>query len=230
MSTNLCSHTVEDRANAVAVLVRQSVASWLEIAKHVRDAKTDLNSQDFENFVELTGLTSAICDKLCCVAQSQKLYSDDLSRHSSRLEGWTNLYELSKLKNPELDDFVTMLDNDQTVPVTREFIRSFRAGGTPKAARAKQSVVARIVLLNEEVCRLDLVEFEKLKEIIEQITRVIDSAAPAIAIQVVDNVIVEFETLLSSEELDETADTLDGEESLTLPSMQDVRIEEQPFF
>ena len=200
MSTNLCSHTVEERANAVCALVRQSVAAWLEVAKHVRAAKSELNEADFTNFIELTGLTKAICDKLLRIAQCDKLYDAELSKHSNRLEGWTNLYELSKLNNPELDEFVSELDKDQTVAVTREFIRSFKASSQKSSAPSKQSVVAKIMLSHDDVARLDLIEFEKLKALLDEVVRMIDAASPAVSIKVIDSVVQNFETLLSREE------------------------------
>ena len=82
---------VEERATAVSSLVRQSVSSWKEVAKHVKAAKAELSDEDYLDFVKLTGLTGPICDKLCRVAQSDNLYSDEMNKHSGRLEGWTNL-------------------------------------------------------------------------------------------------------------------------------------------
>jgi len=200
LSTNLCSHTVKERANAVCALVRQSVAAWLEVAKHVRAAKSELTEGDFANFIELTGLTKAICDKLLRIAQCDKLYDTELNKHSSRLEGWTNLYELSKLNNPELDQFVSELDKDQTVAVTREFIRSFRASSQKPSAQSKQSVVAKVMFSHDDVARLDLIEFEKLKALLDEIGRLIDAASPAISIKVIDSVVLNFEALLSTDE------------------------------
>lgn len=201
MSTNLCSHTVEERANVVCTLVRQSVAAWLEVAKHVRAAKLELTENDFTTFIALTGLTKAICDKLLRIAQCDKLYDAELGKHSNRLEGWTNLYELSKLNNPELDEFASELDKDQTVAVTREFISSFKARSQKSSAQSKQSVVAKIMFSHDDVARLDLNEFEKLKALIDEIGRMIDAASQAISIKVIDRVVLNFEALLSAEEV-----------------------------
>ena len=227
MSTNVYSHSVQERAAIVTALVRQSVSSWLEIANCVKAAKRELTKLDFETFVELTGLTKPICDKLFRIAKCDKLYDPEINKHTSRLEGWTNLYELSKLNNPELDQFVTALDRDQTVSVTKDFIRSFRASSPKKPASPQQTIVAKIVLSDDDIGRLDLVEFEKLKDMIEQITRMIDAASPAISIDVLDNVIQKFEKQLSSEIIDESAQH-DLAEDL-LPLMPQPSIEEHSF-
>ena len=219
---------VEERATAVSSLVRQSVSSWKEVAKHVKAAKAELSDEDYLDFVKLTGLTGPICDKLCRVAQSDNLYSDEMNKHSGRLEGWTNLYELSKLTNPELDEFVLTLDSDRTVPVTREFIQSFKAGASKPSSSRKQSVVAKIMFSHDEIGRLDLTEFEKLKDMMEQITRAIDAASPVVSILVVNSVIEEFEAQLLSKEIDES-ELAEYAEKHFIPSSSEAHIEERSF-
>ena len=71
MSTEVCpTQNLDERVKIVSMLVRQTVASWLEVAKHVRAAKKELNEAEFDNFVELTGLTKTICDKLCRIGEN----------------------------------------------------------------------------------------------------------------------------------------------------------------
>ena len=180
----------------VAALVRQSVTSWLGVAKHVRAAKTELTESDFTTFIQIAGLTKAICDKLLRIAQCQRLYEREFQKHCNRLDGWTNLYELSKLNNPAIDNFVQHIENDTSVAVTNEFIRSFASSKSSASKAPASVVVAKISLLHDELNRLDLVEFEKLKELLGDIQRKIDAAAPAIVVKLFDMTLADVEARL----------------------------------
>ncbi len=206
MSTNLCSHTVEERASIVAALVRHSVTSWLEVAKHVRAAKLELTESDFTIFIQITGLTRAICDKLLRIAQCQRLYEREFQKHCNRLDGWTNLYELSKLKNAAIDNFVQHIEHDTNVAVTNEFIRSFASSKSSGSKAPASFVVAKVLLLHDELNRLDLVEFDKIKELLGDIQRKIDAAAPAIVIKVFDVKLADVEARLSFDTSNEQDD------------------------
>ena len=219
MSTNLCSHTVEERASIVAALVRHSVTSWLEVAKHVREAKIELPEGDFTIFIQITGLTNAICDKLLRIAQCQRLYEREFQKHCNRLDGWTNLYELSKLNNAAIDNFVQHIEHDTNVAVTNEFIRSFASSKSSASKAPASFVVAKVSLLHDELNRLDLVEFDKIKELLGDIQRKIDAAAPAIVIKVFDVKLADVEARLSFDTSNEQGDPgTDSGSAFILPS------------
>ena len=199
MSTDLQTHTVESRVKIVTALIRQSVEAWLDIAKHVQSAKIELCPTDFAKFLELTSLTKAISDKLLRIAQCQRLYESEFQKHCNRLDGWTNLYEVSKLNNPEIDRFVEHIDQDAGVAVTSELIRSFSSSKSSKSPSSSSYQLANIVMLHDELQRLDLVEFDRLKTLIDQIHRMIDAAAPALSIKIFDDTITALEARLSLE-------------------------------
>lgn len=172
----------EERASEVSALVRQSVDTWLQIALHVHDARESLNPNEYEEFVKLSGLTSSICDKLLRIAKTPALYSADVQKHHSRLEGWTTLYEVSKLKPASFDKLIQKLEKSPDVPVTREFISQFRDKSS--SASAQKITIAHILIDEADMLRFDYDQLQKFKDSLEEIQRIIDRSAPAVSMTI----------------------------------------------
>ncbi len=215
MSNNSISQTVEERASAVSSLVRQSVDTWLQISQHVYDARESLKPDDYEEFVKLAGLTISICDKLIRIAKTPRLYSDGMERHRSRLEGWTTLYEVSKLKPAKIDELVQVMDKSPDLPVTREFIETFKepSGRVFK----KRTLIGSILIDEDDLQRFDFDQFLKLKESLDDIQRIVDRSAPAVSMKLHGKEIGRIEQLLIDADsvLTEDEDSIMSEQTCT---------------
>ena len=100
----------ESRAARVSLLLKTSATVWLEIAKEVYDAKLSLSSDDFSVFLQKASLTTTIADKMPRIAKTADLYSDETKKHIQKFEGWSTLYEASKLKSNERNELIDTLN------------------------------------------------------------------------------------------------------------------------
>lgn len=187
--------SAEERASTVSSLVRQSVDTWLQIALHVHDARESLSPDEYDEFIKLSGLTTSICDKLLRIAKTPALYSADVQKHRSRLEGWTTLYEVSKLKPAKFDELIQTLEKSPDIPVTREFINQFRDKSSN--ASPPKTAIAQILIDQADVLRFDFDQLQKLRESLDEIQRIIDRSAPAVSMTIKDCELEKIENALT---------------------------------
>ena len=175
---------IESRAARVSSLLRTSATVWLEIAKEVYDAKLNLSSDDFSVFLQKASLTTAIADKMPRIAKTADLYSDEFKKHVQKFEGWSTLYEASKLKSDEHKELIDTLNKKPEQVVTRAFIQSFRKPS--QSSKKSETVIVEIKVSDDDISRFDYDNFSELKAQIDEIQRKIDRLSPAVSITVKD--------------------------------------------
>lgn len=195
---------IESRAARVSSLLRTSATIWLEIAKEVYDAKLSLSSDDFSIFLQKASLTTAVADKMPRVAKTADLYSDEAKKHIQKFEGWSTLYEASKLKSDERKELLDTLNKNPDLEVSRAFIQSFRKA--TKSVQKSETIIVEIKVNDADISRFNYDNFSELKTQIDEIKRKIDRLSPAINITVKDDKISKIENTIINQIQDFPAD------------------------
>ena len=172
----------EIRASKLKVLLKKSANLWLEAATQVSDAKSNLGPNADSLFLTKAALTTAIADKLLRIAIQPVLYSDEMKPHISKLEGWSTLYEASKLKKQEMSNLLSALDKDKDLVLSRSVIQSFRSNN--KIIAKANMIVAQITINEDDIKRLGYDQYIKFKNDLSEIERIIDRSYPAIGLAI----------------------------------------------
>lgn len=159
------------RAKRINDLMKRSTEVWLEIAREVSDAKKCLDENCYDFFLKKASLTPAIANKMPRIAKTAPLYAEEAKKYVQRLEGWSTLYEVAKLKPAEIQSFFRALDDDPDLVPSRDTITRFRKTKSPKS----NDVVAATILINPaDLQRLSFDQFMDIKECLVDISRIID--------------------------------------------------------
>lgn len=73
-------------------------------------------------FVNDTGFTKSVADKLVRVGRKNSLYAEDKLAFIASVHGWTVLYELSKLEDKQIDQLIDDVKSGSIERITREVI------------------------------------------------------------------------------------------------------------
>jgi len=185
---------IEARAARVSSLLRTSATVWLEIAKEVYDAKQSLSADDFNIFLRQASLTTAVADKMPRIAKTADLYSDEAKKHIQKFEGWSTLYEASKLNSDERKELIDHLNKNPDLEVSRAFIQSLRKA--TKSVQKSETIIVEIKFNDADISRINYDQFLNFKEEIDDIRRKIDRLSPAVNIAVKDNQISKIEEII----------------------------------
>lgn len=135
---------IKTRVERVSALVKRSATVWLDVAKEFTDAKAKLKQHAYEKFVNDTGFTKAVADKLLSVGKCKRLYAEELQQVVEQTDGWSTLYELSKLeRDKKLDQVIDHVRQNPSMNVTRSVVHSIATGNSPTA---RDLVLVRIVV------------------------------------------------------------------------------------
>jgi hypothetical protein len=195
---------IESRAARVSALLRTSATVWLEIAKEVYEAKVTLSPEDFSIFQRKASITAAVADKMPRIAKTADLYSDEAKKNIQKFEGWSTLYEASKLKSDERKELLDTLNKNPDLEVSRAFIQSFRK--TSQSTKKSDTVIVEIKVSDDDISRFDYDNFSELKAQIDEIQRKIDRLSPAVSITVKDDKISKIEDTIINQSQDFPAD------------------------
>ena len=149
------------RVKSVQGFMKQSTAAWLSIAREIYKAKNNLKEHAFEKFIEDVRLTKTIAEKLTQVGKCNALYhKPDLDLITS-VDGWTVLYELSKLDTKRLTSLFTKLRAGPTIKLTRKVVVDHASG---KSSSGKCFVIASIEIDEKELKRLSDQQFKQVEK------------------------------------------------------------------
>lgn len=210
---------IQIRASRVSALIKQSTAMWLEVATEVCSAKLTLKQHAYEIFLERTSISQSVADKLLKIASQRTLYSERATSHLKRIDGWTTLYEIAKLKPAKINELLHTLDDDPTMILSRSAIQQFREHKT-KSAAAPKVTVATIKVSEVDLLRLDFEQFLKFKDSLDDVQRIIDRCSPAVSMNVSSKEIQRLEEkLVNASSEDAESEHLDFEDE-PIPSAQ----------
>jgi hypothetical protein len=166
-STSPLSHTdlndIKSRVDRVRSYLKQSTSAWLSIGIEFNNAKTKLHQLAFEKFVIECGFTTSVADKLVKIGACAILHTEEKLPLVSCAEGWTVLYELTKLAPKQINNLLEVVANDNEKKLTRELIYNF---ANNKPLDAKRIVVASIEL---DEAKLKSMSFEQFNEVQKRI-------------------------------------------------------------
>src|SRR5262245_8199755 len=109
MSSKDTAFTIEElndvkaRVDRVSAHLVRSTTAWLDVAREFADAKTSLKQHAFERFVNDAGFTKPVADKLIKIGQCKQLYANEARDMVGCIDGWTTLYEVSKLSEKRIE-------------------------------------------------------------------------------------------------------------------------------
>jgi hypothetical protein len=124
---------IAERVRKVKSLVRKSADAWLEAAKEVATAKGDLTRLAFERFCTDAGFTKSVADKLIRIGKCDRLYQREAGKHIGAIDGWSTLYEVSKLEDHQITELWDKLESKPSLPLSRSVVQELR--GSPGGNR-----------------------------------------------------------------------------------------------
>lgn len=121
---------IQERVKRVTALLKRSAAIWLEIGEEFGTAKRQLKPLAYERFINDTGITKSVADKLVAIGRCRRLYAQDSEPFIASIEGWSPLYEISKLKESQIDSLWETLGSNPSIRLTREVVQNIANGNT----------------------------------------------------------------------------------------------------
>ena len=119
---------VKKRVTRVQSLLRKSAALWLDVAKEFVEAKSSLKQRAYERFVSDVGFTIGVANKLIGIGKCKRLYQAEAAQFIGFVEGWSTLYEVSKLEDHEIDQLWNELATDSKLRLSRAVVQSVASG------------------------------------------------------------------------------------------------------
>ncbi len=173
--TNTFSDTelsdIQARVTRVQGFLKQATSAWLSIAYDVAIAKAKLKPLAFQKFVTDCGFTTAVADKLVKIGNCASLHlADNLSLVAS-IDGWTVLYELSKLESKQISSLLSKIRENPDVKITREVIENFAAN---RSLVEKRLVLATIEVDDSKLGFMSSEQFRSIKQRIKDLESEID--------------------------------------------------------
>jgi uncharacterized small protein (DUF1192 family) len=112
-----------------------------------------------------------VADKLVKIGSCAVLHSEEKLPLVSSAEGWTVLYELSKLEQKQINGLLEVVANDNEKKLTRELIYNF---ANNKPLDAKRLVVASIELDEDKLKSMSFEQFSEVNKRIDALKAEID--------------------------------------------------------
>lgn len=169
--SNIELNDIQLRVDRVRAYLKQSTSAWLSIATEFSSAKQKLKTLAFQKFVIDCGFTTSVADKLVKIGSCALLHSEEKLPLVSSAEGWTVLYELSKLEQKQINNLLEVVANDNEKKITRELIYNF---ANNKPLDAKRLVVASIELDEDKLKSMSLEQFNYIQSRIDALKAEID--------------------------------------------------------
>ena len=169
--SNIELNDIQLRVDRVRAYLKQSTSAWLSIATEFSSAKQKLKTLAFQKFVIDCGFTTSVADKLVKIGSCAVLHSEEKLPLVSSAEGWTVLYELSKLEQKQISNLLEVVANDNEKKITRELIYNF---ANNKPLDAKRLVVASIELDEDKLKSMSLEQFNCIQSCIDALKAEID--------------------------------------------------------
>lgn len=169
--SNIELNDIQMRVERVRTYLKQSTSAWLSIATEFSSAKQKLKTLAFQKFVIDCGFTTSVADKLVKIGSCAVLHSEEKLPLVSSAEGWTVLYELSKLEQKQINNLLEVVANDNEKKITRELIYNV---ANNKPLDAKRLVVASIELDEDKLKSMSLEQFNYIQSRIDALKADID--------------------------------------------------------
>jgi hypothetical protein len=119
---------IESRVTRVKKMLNNSSVIWLQIAKEFVEAKVKLRQLGYERFVNDSGFTKSVADKLICIGKCKRLYDDQAKEIVGVIDGWTTLYEVTKLNDSQIDDLFAELRKKKSLRLSRSVVFNIANG------------------------------------------------------------------------------------------------------
>ncbi|MBL8883576.1 MAG: hypothetical protein JNL45_11050 [Hyphomicrobium sp.] len=180
METNISSseqRDVQERVERVTSLVKDSAVAWIQIGVEFADAKDGLSVLAFDRFLNDSGFTRAVGDKLVCIGKCTALRSERAKQFVGFIDGWTTLYEVTKLGPVQVDRLWDALEQDANLRLSRAVVQNI-ARGSPLQDRI---IVLGLVEVSESKLKgMTSSQIALVKSRLDEIHRLIDNAPAGI--------------------------------------------------
>lgn len=162
---------IEQCVSRVRAYLKQSTSAWLSIASEFSSAKQKFKTLGYQKFVIDCGFTTTVADKLAKIGSCAVLHTEETLPLVTCAEGWTVLYELSKLETKQINNLLNVVANDNYKKLTRELIHNF---ANSKPLDAKRLVVASIELDEDKLKSMSFEQFSEVQKRIDALKSEID--------------------------------------------------------
>ena len=162
---------IQKRVDRVHGFLKQATSAWLSISREFAVAREALSQLAYERFVNDVGITKSVADKLVRIGETKVFFVDENLSALSSVEGWTVLYELSKLEQKQIQSLLELVANDSEKKLTRELIHNF---ANNKPLDAKRLIVASIELDEEKLKSMSFEQFSEVQKRIDLLETEID--------------------------------------------------------
>lgn len=168
---------IVDYVARVRALVKTAANAWIDVGVAFADAKKDLRKLAYERFVNDAGFTQAVADKLVCIGKCTALRSERAKKFIGFIDGWTTLYEVTKLDPVQVDHLWEAFEQDPNLRLSRAVVQNI-AQGTPIQDRV---IVLGLVEVSESKLKgMTPSQIALVKSRLDEIHRLIDNAPAGI--------------------------------------------------
>jgi hypothetical protein len=162
---------IESRVQRISDLVTTAAHAWIDVGLEFASAKEALTTHAFERFLNDAGFTRAVADKLVCIGKCASLRSERAKQFVGFIDGWTTLYEVTKLSPNRVNDLWDILEKNPNQRLSRAVIRNVAQGTYPDD---RSIVLGVIEIVESKLDRLTPAQIATVKSGLMEIQRLVD--------------------------------------------------------
>lgn len=168
---------VKTRVERVTSLVRNASQNWIDVGNEFANAKAFLNIHVFERFINDAGFTTSVADKLVCIGKCSALRQESAKPFIACIDGWTTLYEVTKLDESQLKDLWSQLEQNPHQRLSRAVIQSVARGST---VGDRSIILGVIEVTANDLDGMTAAQIADLRSRLENVQRVVDAATAGV--------------------------------------------------
>lgn len=161
---------VDQYVNRVNGYIQVATGAWLDAATTVYDAKCQLNSAEYQVFLQRINFTNSVANKLLKIAESRHEIEQYFAEHLNAFIGWSPLYEVSKLTSRAKLALAQTLISGQHKRITRKIACSYQSN---KSAKPASQTLATIDISYDCLDVLTSFESEAIVKVLTDIQEII---------------------------------------------------------
>lgn len=174
---------VKKRVSRVSNLVQNSATAWLDVAKEFGEVKYNpkLKPRVYQRFVNDAGFTLSVADKLSLIFACKPLREKAYAEVVCRTDGWSTLYELTKLhNNKKLEEVLEFVKRSPSEKVTRRVLQNISA---EKSATEKMLRLLEVVASESAIKALSSETKKTLNDVLSKARSLLSSASSFVVIR-----------------------------------------------
>lgn len=168
---------IAERVARVQSHLQTSSDSWLAVAKEFASAKKKLSTKAYQHFALEAGFTTNVAEKLKKIGSQTIFYDPQVKKYLASADGWTVLYELSKLDQSKIKAVIDLLKTGSK-KLTRDLIQNI---ANNRSLDEKTIVLASLEVTSSKLASLTQQQYDDVNRKIAEIEQIISAKSTVVA-------------------------------------------------